>query len=81
MSVWEVTRYSKGFLHKTSCISIEMTYKNSWAVRCRSWCLNNKGKWEYEPMPSSRTDAFLKRCRFSTAKKAMTAADKAKEPL
>lgn len=37
-----------------------------YAVRKDGLCLNKRGKWEYEPMPSSRTDAFLKRCRFDT---------------
>jgi len=51
-------------------IYVENTYngeKDIWAIRnsCCSSCLNKKGKWEYEPMPSSRTDNFLKRCRFT----------------
>ena len=38
-----------------------------WAVRrMGGWCLNKKGGWEYEPMPSSRTAAFFKRCRWPT---------------
>jgi hypothetical protein len=37
-----------------------------WAVRRLSSCLNSDGEWEYEPMPSSRNDAFYARCRFDT---------------
>jgi len=38
-----------------------------WAVRKLGACLNHDGEWEYEPMPSSRDDAFLHRCRFTLA--------------
>lgn len=39
----------------------------TWAVRNRfSECLNHQGEWEHEPLPSSRDDAFLARCRFPT---------------
>lgn len=27
------------------------------------WC-ERRGEWEYEPLPSSRDDAFLARCRY-----------------
>lgn len=36
--------------------------------------LNKAGEWEYEPMPSSRDDAFLARCRFATAEEGIRAA-------
>lgn len=48
-----------------------------WAVRRAGNVLSTAGRWEYEPMPSSRTKAFLKRCRFATFEAAMLAADKA----
>ena len=35
-----------------------------WAVVDCGLCFNNRGEWEYEPLPSSRTDEFLERCRF-----------------
>jgi hypothetical protein len=28
-------------------------------------CLNRDLEWEYQPQPSSRDEAFLKRCRFT----------------
>ena len=37
-------------------------------------CLNKSGEWEWEPMPSSRDDEFLSRCRFPTADAAINAA-------
>jgi len=36
----------------------------TYAVRRFSNCLNKEGEWEYEPMPSSRDDDFLARCRW-----------------
>ncbi len=36
-------------------------------------CLNKSGEWEWEPMPSSRDDEFLSRCRFPTADAAINA--------
>jgi hypothetical protein len=36
-----------------------------WCVKDGSNVLNRKGEWEFEMMPSSRTDAFLKRTRYS----------------
>lgn len=37
-----------------------------YAVRQSGACLNRSGEWEYEPIPSSRDDEFLARCRFDT---------------
>lgn len=49
--------------------SIEITNRLSdpvptYAVRRAGNCLNKEGKWEWEPFPSSRDDAFLERCRW-----------------
>jgi hypothetical protein len=41
-----------------------------YAIRQGGCCLNKKGEWEFEPIPSSRTDAFLKRCRWKDFEKA-----------
>ena len=41
-----------------------------YCVRSGHNCLNTKGEWEYEPQPSSRNDAFYKRCRFDTLEEA-----------
>ena len=45
-----------------------------WAVRLDDNCLNKQGQWEWEPMPSSRDDEFLARCRFDSAEAAIEAA-------
>ena len=42
-----------------------------WAICQGPYCFNMHGKWEYEPLPSSRTDSFTRRCRFLTAEKAL----------
>lgn len=44
-----------------------------YAIRKRGFVLNKRGRWEYEPNPSSRTDAFLQRCRFKTVPAALAA--------
>ena len=36
------------------------------AVRFRGKCLNSNSKWELEPMPSSRDEDFMRRCRFNS---------------
>lgn len=46
-----------------------------WAVRRGSQCLNVKGEWVYEPMPSSRTDLFYKQCRFPSREAAEAMAE------
>ncbi|MES2247634.1 MAG: hypothetical protein V4645_10150 [Pseudomonadota bacterium] len=52
-----------------------------WKVCYRGSVLNQHGEWEYEPLPSSRTDEFLARCRFSSPERAIAAAQVAKEHL
>lgn len=36
-----------------------------WCVSYSGCVLNRKGAWEYEPMPSSRSYAFMARTRYS----------------
>jgi len=45
-------------------ITVESRGDGMWAVLDGRWCLNRDGGWEHEPMPSSRTEEFLARCRF-----------------
>lgn len=47
---------------------------DKWAIRQGGNCLNKSGEWEWEPMPSSRDDDFLARCRFDAAQEAIDAA-------
>lgn len=44
----------------------------TWAIRCCGECLSKTSKsWVYEPLPSSRSDEFLKDCRWSDAQEAL----------
>jgi hypothetical protein len=42
-----------------------------WAIREKGCCLNKQGKWEIEPIPSNRTNAFYKRCRWESVEAAL----------
>jgi len=44
---------------------------NAWAIVCVGAVLNHDGEWEYESMPSSRTEDFFARCRWPTAREAI----------
>ena len=37
-----------------------------YAIRQCGACFNREEEWEHEPIPSSRDDQFIKRCRFPT---------------
>ena len=52
--------------HKIEVAKINDDESLVFAIRNR-WndCLNKYGHWEYEPLPSSRDDAFMSRCRFN----------------
>lgn len=36
-------------------------------------CLNKDGEWEFEPLPSNRSDEFFLRCRYETFEAASSA--------
>ena len=44
---------------------------DAWAIVGDGSVLNKDGLWEYEPMPSSRTDEFRARTRWPTAREAI----------
>jgi hypothetical protein len=44
-----------------------------WAVRRNGTVLAKDSSWEFEPMPSSRDDEFLARCRYATPREALDA--------
>jgi len=74
---WEMEKEFNDF-HNLSKIKIDAMnspfYKEvRYAVRRSGMVLNIKGKWEYEPIPSSRDDAFYKRCRFKSIEDAEAA--------
>lgn len=44
---------------------VEARGQGWWVVTNGGAVLNKDGQWEYEPLPSSRTDEFLARTRFT----------------
>ena len=63
---------------KSLSVSIELLVSpfyegERFAVRHAGRCLTIKGEWEYEPMPSSRDEAFYERCRFLSFEAAQSA--------
>jgi hypothetical protein len=67
--------------HHLFCVEVhrapQMSGVEWWAVRRMGRCLSRRGVWEHEPLPSSRTDAWLKRFRFPNLEEALAAARKA----
>ena len=54
--------------------------KEHWAItRMGTECLSKKGEWECEPMPSSRDDKFIERCRYDSVEEALETYLKYKE--
>lgn len=47
-----------------------------YAVRCGGWVANTDGELEYEPIPSSRDDDFIARCRFADWEQALRVGQK-----
>lgn len=52
-----------------------------YAVRQAGCCMDAAGEWEFEPMPSSRTDEWLARFRFATWEDAAKAIERHCKPL
>lgn len=47
-------------------VSLESNGKDKWAIRTHNQlCLGKNLEWDYEPLPSSRTEEWLKAHRFS----------------
>ena len=46
---------------------------DTWKIGYLHECLNHDLRWEYESMPSSRTEEYLKRCRWDSAEEAYEA--------
>jgi hypothetical protein len=61
-------------------IRIEYRDEDRWAVMFHGRVWTTKG-WEWEPIPSSRTEAFRRRARFPLAKAIDIARERAAEEL
>lgn len=60
--------------HTVWSITVEAAGHGRWAVRRIGACLNKSGEWEYEPLPSARTEKWLKTVRWDNADDAIAAA-------
>ncbi len=49
-------------------------HKTRWAVCDANLCMSKTGEWDWEPMPSSRTNEFWDNFRFDTFQEAWDAA-------
>lgn len=75
-----ITEYTLGDMEDRdrSHLLVRVRYRGrgKWAVCRLGDVLNRDGEWEWEPLPSSRDDAFFARCRFDSAADAIAAARK-----
>lgn len=46
-------------------IKVEWRGTGLWAITNAGHCLNKDNQWEYEPLPSNRSDDFIERTRFT----------------
>lgn len=60
-----ITDDSQRRTHGYEHIEVRHRGDNLWCVSNDSSVLNTNGEWEWEPMPSSRTDEFIAATRFS----------------
>lgn len=67
--------------HTAWSIVVEASGHGKWAVRNIGRCLNKKGQWEHEPLPSNRTDKWLKTVRWDNPEDAIAAAVAAEPTL
>ncbi|MFY1686444.1 hypothetical protein [Plantactinospora sp. WMMB782] len=66
----EATTYTVSLLPETAdeytlyAITVERRGPAGWAVVRNRWCLGADGEWEFEPIPSERTDEWIAAHRF-----------------
>lgn len=58
-------------INEDNFIKVEYRGKDKWAITNSDLVLNKHNEWEYEPLPSSRTDEFIQRTRFDSAHAAL----------
>lgn len=51
-------------MYRSFSLEVKPRGKGTWAIVHFNSVLSRKGKWDYEPLPSSRTAAWLKNHRF-----------------
>lgn len=62
----KVTRYTINATDEPEFeVHVEYAGYDRWAIRHGGRCLSKDGRWDWEPLPSSRTDAWLQSHRFT----------------
>ncbi|WP_217925125.1 hypothetical protein [Miltoncostaea oceani] len=62
----ELVPFISQFSLEETRVTISLRDRDRWAiVRSGGFCMNRSGQWEYEPLPSSRSDDFIARTRFT----------------
>ncbi len=72
--VWRIDAWPKHGADITIETAVQIDGPDLFAVRYAGRCLNKFGEWEMEPMPSSRSEDFLERCRFASIEDAINTA-------
>lgn len=71
-SVYVVAPTPKNYRQVTVERALQLDGSSLWAIRQpNGFCMNHKGEWDFEPLPSSRTEKFLKSFRFETMDEAI----------
>jgi hypothetical protein len=52
-------------------LKVEWRGENAWAIVDSHFALNRDGEWEHEPFPSNRSDQFIARTRWPSAREAI----------
>lgn len=68
---WEIGKDESGLIFLDVKYQIDGSRKYAIYRYEGSLVLNKDGQWEYEPLPSSRSDDYLARCRFESPAKAL----------
>lgn len=58
-------------------IQVEYRGRGTWSVSRHNQCLGSNGLWDWEPIPSSRTDEWLAIYRFTDVEEALSLAREA----
>lgn len=68
--------YPRSWRSDKDPIQIDLCSHGKFAIRKLGYCLNKNCEWQYESLPSSRTEEFLSMCRFDSFEEAVELAKK-----
>ncbi len=58
-------------------LTVDYRGNDLWAVKHGGQCLDSDGEWDYEPMPSNRTDEWIATHRFNLTRALLLAKEAA----